>query len=381
MRIALVAPLVTPISDRETPIGGAQAFVTDLARGLLGAGHEVTLLAADGSQVDGVHTPVLGIDSRRLTPARFDQGAVQRVRSDLDEQDRAFGIVRRWLDEAGSGIDVAHAHAYDAPVFRRLGGAQQAVCHTLHLPPLDPAVTAAARAAATDPHWPAHLVTVSEVTAAAWRAEGVPVPDVVPNGIDVESVPFQPAPGRYLLFAGRLVAEKGPDLAIQVAREIGLPLVLAGGQYDPSFAERAVLSQARTSLAWRPGDPLPAGATYVGTRPRAELFRLMAGAAALLLPVRWPEPFGLVASEAQAAGCPVVAYNLGGLGEVIADGRSGLVVPPGDHERFVQAVRQALTLDRTACRAWAVERFSLAAMATAYARVYQHALGGTPASR
>ncbi|MGE3268603.1 MAG: glycosyltransferase [Chloroflexota bacterium] len=374
MRIALVAPLVTTISDRETPIGGAQAFVVDLAHGLLARGHDVTLLAADGSHIDGVETPRLGIDAGLLTPARFDQHTVQRVRSDLEEQDQAFGLVRRWLDASGDRVDIVHAHAYDAPVFSRLMGATQLVCHTLHLPPLDPAVTAAARLAATHPTHAARLVTVSQANATAWQAATVPRPAVVPNGIDTDAVPFSPAHDGYLLFAGRLAPEKGPDHAIRAAREIGLPLVLAGGIYDPSFAEREVLAHAETLLEWQPGEPLTHAATYIGARPRHELFQVMAGAAALLMPVRWPEPFGLVAIEAQASGCPVVGYNLGGLGEVIADGRSGRLVPADDDLAFSQAVRQALTLDRHACRAWAVERFSLAAMATAYEHIYRAAV-------
>jgi glycosyltransferase involved in cell wall biosynthesis len=222
---------------------------------------------------------------------------------------------------------------------------------------------------------PARLATVSEANAAAWHAAGLPLPDVVPNGIDVEGVPFGAKVGRYLLFAGRISPEKGPDRAIKAAREIGLPLVLVGGIYDAAFAEREVLSQARTLLDWQPDAPLAAGATYIGAHPREQLFGLMAGAAALLMPVRWPEPFGLVAIEAQAAGCPVVAYNLGGLREVIADGRSGSVVTPDDAAAFVQAVRRALTLDRRACRAWAEERFSRAAMASAYEQVYRRAGG------
>ncbi len=382
MRIALVAPLVTPIVESGTPIGGAQTMVVDLARGLLERDHQVTVLAADGSQIDGAEAPTLGIDAGRLTPARFDRESVRRVRSDQGEQDRAFARVRAWLDAAGDRIDVVHGHAYDAPAFVQLAGTAQPVCHTLHLPPLDPVVTNAARAVASAPERRARLVTVSESNAALWRSADVPLTDVVPNGIDVNGVPFGAEHGRYLLFAGRIAPEKGPDRAIRIAREIGLPLVLAGGVYDPAFAEREVLGQVRAAPDWQPGDALDTPATYVGARPRQELFSLMAGAAALLLPVRWVEPFGLVAIEAQAAGCPVVAYNQGGLGEVIADGRSGVVVRPDDAPAFTRAVHRALTLDRRACRAWAVERFSRAAMASAYERVYRAAIdGGRPEKR
>lgn len=360
------------------PIGGAQVFVVELARGLLERGHTVTLLAANGSVVQGVETPRLGIDASRLTPARFEENA---ERTDLVEQTEAFGRVRAWLDEAGDQIDVVHGHAFDAPSFTQLTGARQPVCHTLHLPPLDPGVIAAARDAALARVRPARLVTVSEANAAGWRTAGVPVLDVVPNGIDLEAVPFGEVvlgvrAGGYLLFAGRIAPEKGPDRAILAARELGLPLVLAGGVYDATFAEREVLSQAQMMPDWQPGQPLGLGATFVGPQPRADLFRLMAGAAALLLPVRWAEPFGLVAIEAQAAGCPVVAYDRGGLPEVILDGQTGFVVPPDDVAGFVVATQRALTLDRRACRGWVAERFSLATMAASYERVYEAAVVG-----
>jgi hypothetical protein len=117
VRIALVAPLVTPISDRETPIGGAQAFVVDLTHALQGAGHTVTLLAAEGSHVAGAEVPALGIDSRRLTPARFDLDTVARVRSDLEEQRQAGQQA-----EGGGVVGVSVHH-----VERRPGGAAAGV--------------------------------------------------------------------------------------------------------------------------------------------------------------------------------------------------------------------------------------------------------------
>jgi glycosyltransferase involved in cell wall biosynthesis len=158
-----------------------------------------------------------------------------------------------------------------------------------------------------------------------------------------------------------------------MARRLGMRLVLAGGAYNAEFATSEVLAHAQDAPDWHPGAHTDAAALYVGARPRHDLFALMAGASALILPVRWPEPFGLVAIEAQAAGCPVVAYNRGGLGEVILDGRTGFAVEPDDEAAFEAAVRRVETLDRRGIRAWAVERFSRAAMAMAYERVYRAA--------
>lgn len=97
----------------------------------------------------------------------------------------------------------------------------------------------------------------------------------------------------------------------------------------------------------------------------------MAGAAGLLLPVRREEPFGLVAVEAQAAGCPVVAFDRGGVREAVSDGRTGFVVHADDLGRFVEAIRRLPELDRTACRAWARDRFGLDAMISAHEAQYE----------
>jgi glycosyltransferase involved in cell wall biosynthesis len=200
----------------------------------------------------------------------------------------------------------------------------------------------------------AALVTVSDANAAAWRERGARIRAVIPNGVDVARIPFGAGGGSYLLAAGRIAPEKGIDAAARIARAVGLPLRVVGDVYD---------ERARRSID-------PAGVTFDGPRPRDEVFRIMGAAAALVMPVRWDEPFGLVAIEAMAAGTPVVAYRRGGLAEVIEDGRTGFLVAPGDEAAFADAVRRAGTIDRAACRAHAARAFSLERMVQAYATLY-----------
>jgi glycosyltransferase involved in cell wall biosynthesis len=369
MRPVLLAPLISPIVDREVgltgdQIGGTQTYLADLAARLAGRGHAVTLLCAPGSRLAGVEVVELPIGHLRLEPASFDGEA---GRSDLAAQAEAFAIARRWLDGRVGRIDLVHGHAFDAPAFDALRGLAAPVVHTLHLPPVDDGVVAAAARVADE----AVLTTNSAANAAAWRAAGVPVREVVPYGLDVGALPFRPRGGGYLLFAGRLTPEKGPDLAIEAAAAVGRPLVLVGGVYDRRFYRRELRPRLRELRAWRPGDQLDASATYVGPRPRVDVFELMAAADGLLMPVRWDEPLGLVAIEAPATGCPVVAFARGGLSEVVAGGESGWLVPPDDMTAFVAALARLGEIDRRGCRASVARRYGIEAMIDGYESLYR----------
>jgi glycosyltransferase involved in cell wall biosynthesis len=371
VRIVLLAPLIAPIVDRAVgltgdQIGGTQTYLADLADRLAGRGQAVTLLAAPGSRVASVETVELPIGHLRLVPATFDRPS---QRADLDAQTEAFRIARAWLEARGERVDVVHAHAFDAPAFAELRQLARPVVHTLHLPPLDDGVVAAAASVAGL----ATLSTNSGPNAAAWRAAGVPISEVVPYGLDVEAVPFGQR-GRYLLFAGRLTPEKGADLALDAAAAVGRPLVLVGGVYDRRFYEQAIRPRVRERPDWTPADRLEEGATYVGPRSRAGVFELMAGAEGLLMPVRWDEPLGLVGIEAPAAGCPVVAFARGGLAEVVVDGRTGWRVRPDDLDAFVAAVGRLPEIDRAGCRAAVADRHGVEAMVDGYLALYQRAI-------
>ena len=342
MRPVIVAPFVSVIDDRSAQLGGAQAIVADLACGLAAAGHDVTLLAASGSHVEGVRVVDLGVDASRMVPATLHAATARR---DDQAQRDAFGRARAWIDRSAHVVDVVHAHAYDAPAFELLVGIAPSLVHTLHLPPTDPTVVAAAKAS-TATH-----VTVSRANADAWTAAGVRIDAVIPNGVDVRAVPLGRGEGGYLLVAGRISPEKGVDVAVRVARDAGMPLWIAGDRYGDHSVELE-------------------GARLLGPRPRSEVFRLMGAARALLMPVAWDEPFGLVAVEAMAAGTPVVAYRRGGLAEVVEDGRTGFLVAPGDERAFAAAIRRVASIDRAACRERAERLFSLERMVAAHAALY-----------
>ncbi|MBF6590578.1 MAG: glycosyltransferase, partial [Ktedonobacterales bacterium] len=240
-----------------------------------------------------------------------------------------------------------------------------------HLPALDPAIRQILRQVA--PHSPttpaappaARLVTVSRACAAGYQPFCA-IADVIYNGIEIERIPFGAravATDPYLLFAGRISPEKGVEDALDIATRAGRRLILAGGIYDAEYF--------RVRIAPR----LCTRATYRGAVGRERLWRLMAGAEAVLCPIAWEEPFGLVACEAQAAGTPVVGYARGALPEVVDHEKTGCLVSPGDVAAAVAALPLARALDRGACRAHVYARFSLAAMLAAYEAHYAEMLG------
>jgi len=364
MRVLEVAPFASPIDERRRQLGGAQVLFADLARGLARRGHEVVLAAADGSYVSGTTLAPLGIDSRRMRPAEL--GATEGERADDEAQRDAFARVRAWADTHRDEIDVVHAHAYDAPAFSELAGAARPVVHTLHLPPLDRRVVAAAREAAAD----ATLVTVSSTNARAWRDAGVDVRIVIANGIDLSTAPREASRGTHLVCAGRVSPEKGVADAIEVARRVGRGIVVIGGVYDDAYFRSAVEPHVRHELEWQPGDAVD-GAIYAGARTRQEVLRTMAGAAATVMPIHWDEPFGLVAAEAQLAGCPVVGFRRGALPEVVEDGRGGYLVDPDDERALVPAIDRARRLDRARVRTRAMRAFSMDACVERYVSALQ----------
>jgi glycosyltransferase involved in cell wall biosynthesis len=171
---------------------------------------------------------------------------------------------------------------------------------------------------------------------------------------------FRPEPGKYLVFLGRISPEKRPDMAIEIARRAGMPIKIAAKVDRPSQA------YFKTTIEPRLGDP---GVTFLGEIGEAEKGELLGGAAALLFPVDWPEPFGLVMIEAMAAGTPVIAMRRGSVPEVIVDGVNGFIVD--DVDGAVLAIQKLPSLRRAMVRRAFQERFTAARMARDYLRIYR----------
>jgi glycosyltransferase involved in cell wall biosynthesis len=197
-------------------------------------------------------------------------------------------------------------------------------------------------------------------------APDLPWAGCVPNGLDIGSFPYQPVKSDYVMFLGRILPEKGTHLAIDAATGAGRRIIVAGRCEAP--AERAYFeAEIRPRLG--------CGVEWLGPATSAAKTRLMAGAAAVLCPYQWDEPFGLVAAEAMACGTPVIATPRGAAPELIIDQVTGFLVEPGD---LAGAVRSSDRIDSWACRSHAETAFSLERMATAYAGIYHRAAGNVP---
>jgi glycosyltransferase involved in cell wall biosynthesis len=351
MRIAIVAPLVTPI--REPQLGGSQAIVADLATGLQARGHEVHVYAASGSAIPGVTVVDSGVDPSSLAGLLYRHG--RSPATDARAADRAFATV--YASIRRGSYDVVHNHAFDPPAIRLASSLRSPVVHTLHLPP-DPAM-AAALAESRGSDNPPIIAAVSASAAQAWRTLAA-VDVILPDGVPVDRIPWSTAGGEGVIFAGRFSPEKGAEDAIAIARKAGIRIDLYGEPYDPDYAEAHVLSHRGA-----------AGVSIHGGLVRSELWQRMAQASAVLCPAKWQEPFGMVAAEAQATGTPVIAYRRGALPEIIIDNRTGFLTPPDDIAGAARALKAVSRIRREDCREHAVVDLNLDATLAAHERLYR----------
>jgi glycosyltransferase involved in cell wall biosynthesis len=340
VRILLVAP--PWLSVPPLRYGGIEWVVSGLADGLTDAGHEVTLVASGGSV------------TRAQLDVVFSEPPFEQLGDARIETIQALAAYRCRDD-----FDIIHDHT--AAVGPALGAVAVGppVVHTLHHAWLDEQIRLARLIAP-----PVRLVAISHDQAGR-APDDVPITAVVHNGVPVDRYPFTTDKDDYLLFVGRANRDKGPEVAIEVARRLGRPLVMAMKTNEPP--ERAYWREVLQPMIAT--DP-----TQINLVPNPNHERkvaLMARAAAVVVPIQWAEPFGLVMPEANACGTPVVAFDMGAAREVIAHGKTGFIVPPGDLDAFCGAVEQTKDLLPDDCRTHVVERFSVQRMVADYERVYE----------
>ncbi len=199
------------------------------------------------------------------------------------------------------------------------------------------------------------------------KAPDLPWTATVHNAIRAETYPFQADKQDYALFLGRFHPEKAPHLAIDAARAAGIPIILAGKCSEP-------IEHAYFSREIRPR--IGAGVTFFGVADAKAKRTLLAGAACLLFPIAWDEPFGLVMIEAMACGTPVVALRRGAVPELIVHGQTGIIVDyPAE---LADGIAQARQLDPARCRKHVETNFTVEAMAASYEAVYRNAQGAVP---
>ncbi len=356
MRIAMLAPISWSLPP--SGYGPWELVAHNLTEELVKLGHEVVLFAAGGSTTSArlaatiPHALATWPEDERDRPRGFDpQSGLLEGPPDARILEQLH--IASCMERAARGeFDLVHSHLHvHALVFARL--IKCPLVSTLH---------GAAWVRATHPVFRAYqenpFVSLSD-------AERRFLPELnylatVHNGIKLESFPFEPDKGDYLLFAGRIAPEKGAAEAVELARRTGRRLLLAGmiePQHEGYFDARV--------KPWIDGKNVE----YLGLLSQAELAPIYQKAAAVLFLISWAEPFGLVAVEAQASGTPLIATRFGALPEIILEGETGFVVDSLD--QAVVAVNRIDRIAPSACRRNAESRFSASHMARGYNAVYK----------
>jgi UDP-glucose:tetrahydrobiopterin glucosyltransferase len=360
MRIALVAPLVSPIAQPYT--GGAQAFLADLAQGLVRRGHSVTLFARKGSSVPDVPIEYIAVPES-VRPSSFSEPMQERPTDPgFFAQANIFLELFLRLRERQHEFDLIHAHAFDWPSFACSTLIHDIpILHTLHLPAISPEINDALRVLHQQGH-PLTLITVSYACARTYE-DYTPIDHIIYSGLDLEAIPFSSyvGPRAPLLFAGRITPEKGVEAAIEIAERAGQHLLIAGGIYDQRYYEERILPRLRKA---------PDHITYLGILERQALWKVMGQARGLLFPIEWDEPFGLVPVEAMATGTPVIAFRRGAVAEIIRHGETGFLVEPGECAHAAALVDDLVDLPRARCRTHVERNFSLERLLDAHEQMY-----------
>jgi glycosyltransferase involved in cell wall biosynthesis len=339
MRIAQVAPLYESVPPKL--YGGTERVVSWLSEELVRLGHDVTVFASGDSLTNARLIPSCQ-ESLRLSPESIDHLAHHFVQMDQ---------VLKHKDE----FDLIHFHIdyLHYPISRRERYVHVTTLHgRLDIPDLVPLYNVYSEMP---------VISISD-------SQREPLPRLnwqgtVHHGMPIDSYKFHRQAGNYLAFLGRTSPEKGLDSAIEIAKACGVPLKIAAkvDKADQDYFETVIQPLLGTG-----------GVEFIGEIGYPEKNDFLGNAAALLFPIAWPEPFGIVMIEAMACGTPVIAYPFGSIPEVIQDGVNGYIVP--DIESAVSAVRDAMKLDRKKIRKSFEQRFTASRMTQDYLKIYNRIL-------
>jgi glycosyltransferase involved in cell wall biosynthesis len=333
MRIGLIAPPWVPVPPVR--YGGTEQVVDDLARALTSLGHDVRLFT-------------IGESTCPVPQGWYFEKAVDAIGTTVPESAHVLAAYQDLAD-----VDVIHDHTILGPlVAGRLSGLPPVVA-TNHGP-----YTAAARLIYQETAKTASIVAISHSQRAS--APEVPVAAVIHHGIDLTRYAYGDGAGDYLLFVGRMSPDKGVHHAIRIARQAGRRLLVISKMWE--HAERAYYEQEVRPLL---GDDVE----LLDEMSATERIAVMRSATAVLNPICWPEPFGLVMAEALACGTPVLAFPNGAAPEIVDDGTTGFLCT--DESDMVNALSRVGSIDRRACRAAAEQRFDMTRMAHDHERLYE----------
>lgn len=362
VKIAVIAP--PWLSVPPSAYGGTEAAVDVLCRGLAHRGHEILLVTTgDAAPQEGIEScalfdhPVAGLGSSR------EPGSEPSLVRTAEVEHAAFGhrAATDW------GADIIHDHTVTGPALGtalRSGGFGPPVVTTHHGPFTD-------RVGAVFVALSRVVPVIALSRSHARHSNGADIAAVIHHGVDLERFsPRDVARSGAAVFVGRLSADKGVEMAIQVARRAGVELMIAAKMREA--AEREYYREFIEPLLGR-------GIEYIGEVTREDLVPLLSSARCLLNPIHWNEPFGLVVIEALACGLPVVTTPRGAMVELVDDGHTGFI--RSNIDDLASAVRNIAAIDRSECRTEATRRFSMDRVAADHERLYARIVTSSPTCR
>ena len=339
MRIAQVAPLIESVPPKH--YGGTERIVSYLTEELVRVGHDVTLFASGDSVTS----------ARLVAPCQRSLRKNERCKDPVAREVLLLDHLIEHIDE----FDLIHFHTgyLHFPICRYLWVPHVTTLHgRLDVPDLVPVF---------DRFRHERLISISNAQRqplrwANWQA-------TVYHGLPKDLFQFHPHTGDYLAFLGRVSPEKRADRAIEIAKRVRMPLKIAAkvDRVDRRYFKRVIEPLLNDSLV-----------EWVGEISDSEKNEFLGNAYALLFPIGWPEPFGLVMIEAMACGTPVIAYDGGSVAEVMEDGVTGFIVRELDDA--AEAIRRVCNLSRACCRQVFEKRFTVTRMARDYVKIYKRTI-------
>lgn len=344
MRIAEIAP--PWVSVPPPSYGGIELVVSLIADGLVDRGHDVTLFASPGSRTKGTLVSPL-----EEVPKLAEMGV-----SMTDDTVHTLSAYLR-----ADQFDVIHDHSGWGPAFGALLNGKPPVVRTLHGPWSDEA-----RRFHHALDGRVHLVAISESQASL--NPDLSYAGVVYNGLDLDVYPYREDKEDFLFFLGRCNPEKGPEVAVEVAKRAGKHLKMAVKRAEPAeieYWERMVEPR------------LTGDEDIVFDVSHDEKVDLLSRALGTLCTIQWPEPFGLVMTESMACGTPVIAAPMGAAPELVVDGETGFLRQ--DVDEMVECVAHLKAIDPQACRSRVADNFTAETMVSGYEEVFERVAAGNRA--
>ncbi|HPM27632.1 MAG TPA: glycosyltransferase [bacterium] len=366
MRIAMISPPHNPLPGNKDIIWAPGLVIDSLVEGLVKKGHKVTLFAPADSQtsarLESVGLNSISYDYPRL---RFED----RLKFEQMYVQYELMFIHEALTQARAGkFDIIHAHD-----LRRLmyfsDTVETPITYTFHGIPNRDLVDNISKMRFKKFKKNSHIIVAAKTQI---DKNYMNVAGVVPHGIDIDEFVFDPMPKeKKLLFSGRLIEFKRPDIALRIAKNLGVKIIISGSQGD-SDADRLYFDQKIKPYI---NSPWVEYRKYV---PRDDMPRQYAEAYAMLHPNVTGEPFGFVTIESQACGTPIIGFNSGATPELVTNGKTGFIVEPGDEKAMERATKNILNMPqdqygvmRRRCREHIKHNFTVEKMVDGYERVYE----------